>query len=449
MIGAVDEGTGSTRFTVYDNEMNTLYSSKRRIRTFHNNRTAEQDPNEIYNKTMINIKDAIKRFHIRAIGVTNQRETSIFWNNEGMPLANAISWQDKRFSSYAKMLKKEYGDLFIKKTGLIPDPYFSAIKIKYLMSRNPLLREKAANGRIKFGTVDSYILYKMLNRHVTDYSNASRTMLFNIKNLEYDDEILKILDIPEKMLPEPMPSDSFFGSWHGIDINAVLGDQNSSLFGHNLIKDDPVKATFGTGTFIMSLTSDLNGSSRLLKTIAWSMENNIKYALEGSIFDSGSFYNWARSTFSGDPVYQNRIVMVPAFSGLGAPYWEPGARTVITGIDYNSTGSELLSAAIQGIGFQVYDILKEIKNRKYMTCDGSGSRNEFLMQFISDLSNIDVITLNEHEITSFGIAAMAGTASGIIKDINKPGIERIYTPSGRDYRYLYKKWRHAVNLSIS
>ncbi len=448
MIGALDEGTGSTRFIVYDNDMSLIHMNKKRINTFHRDKIAEQDPCEIYRKTMLNINNAVNKFNIKSIGITNQRETTILWNNDGKPIGNAILWQDKRLSSYAKMLKNEYKDLFVRKTGLIPDPYFSAIKIRYLLSRNPLIKEKAKQGKIKFGTVDSYIMYKMLNRHVTDYSNASRTMLFNINNLYYDDEILKILDIPLEMLPEPMPSNSFFGSWHNMDINAVLGDQNASLFGHNLIIDNSIKATCGTGTFIMSLVDKSNNSKKLLKTIAWSMDSNTKYALEGSIFDSGSFYNWAIKVFHGDLKYQDKIIIVPAFSGLGAPYWEPDAKTVITGFNYNSDSSAMLSAAVQAIGLQVNDILMEIKNRRYMTCDGPGSKNQFLMQFISDIANINLITLKEHEITSFGIAAMAGMSSGLIKDIKKPEIERTYAPSGKRYISLYKKWKYALKLSM-
>ena len=420
-----------------------------------------------------------------ALGITNQRETIVLWDRRThSPVYNAIVWQDKRGVSYCEELRRGgYSNLIRKRTGLVVDPYFSAPKIRWLLDNVGNLRTRAEKGEILFGTVDTYLLYRLTNGavHATDYSNASRTMLFDTKKLEWDEELLKLFKIPPRMMPEVRPSAGFFGRSDSrffgreITVSAMIGDQQASLFGQAAFKPGLAKNTYGTGCFVLTCLKERveNPPTGLLGTIAWGLgPNDVTYALEGSILVAGAAIQWlkdgvglmehaseseriALSIRNNDGVY-----FVPAFAGLGAPYWDPNARGLIIGITGGTTRAHLVRAALEGICFQTRDVFEAmIKSScvrvNALRVDGGAAQNDFLMQFQADVLGTKVQRPVVRQTTSLGVAFLAGLKTGMwasLREVEKLwAIEREFVPTMKptEREKIYKRWKEAVKRSRS
>ncbi len=484
-ILTLDEGTTSARAIVWNSSGEQCGIGQYSFTQFYPHPGwVEHDPEEIWRSQKNAMDDAISSAEldynsINAIGITNQRETTIVWNKRtGMPIYNAIVWQDRRTSSFIDTLKENY-NLINDKTGLIPDPYFSAPKIKWILDNVANARELANKGDLKFGTIDSWLLWKLTNGkiHYTDYTNASRTMLFDINKLQWDDELLDIFNIPKNMLPEVMPSSFNYGYTDksitkvSIPVASMIGDQQSSLVGQLAFSSGQVKNTYGTGSFIVvNIGNKPVKSKNLVTTIGYSFEKNkVTYALEGSIFVTGAVVQWlrdglklfevsgeieslARNVSDNDGVY-----FVPALTGLGAPYWDPYARGLIIGITRGTTQANIARSALESITYQTNDIFRVIKSEKNLDVtelrvDGGAVENDFLMQFQSDISNIKVIRPTNLETTARGAGFMAGIATDIWKindlyDLWK--IDKTFYPHMEDEKRnkLYNKWKEAVKRS--
>lgn len=419
-ILSLDQGTTSSRAIVFDHEGNICSMAQHEFpQIFPQPGWVEHDPHQIWGSQASVIAEAISQIginghNIAAIGITNQRETTIVWDADTCePIYNAIVWQDRRTSEYCDSLREAgYADMIREKTGLILDAYFSATKVKWILDHVDGARERANAGKLRFGTVDTWLI-ACLTRfkvHVTDVTNAARTMLFNINTLEWDKDLLRLFDIPESMLPEVKPSSGVMGYTtttifaHELPIAGVAGDQQAALFGQMCVKPGAVKNTYGTGCFLLmnSGNKPIVSKNRLLSTIAWKIGDEVTYALEGSIFVGGSVVQWLRdglrcihssaeveelaeSVSGTDGVY-----FVPALTGLGAPYWDQYARGLICGISRGTTSAHIARAALEGIAFQVYDIVKAMEldsglGITELKVDGGASRNNLLMQFQSDI----------------------------------------------------------------
>ena len=486
-ILSLDEGTTSARALVFDYESRIVGMGQHEFRQIYPRPGwVEHDPEEIWEALRMAFKDAIQGAEIKprqvaAIGITNQRETTILWERSSCrPVYNAIVWQCRRTADYSKKLKDENSDLFKAKTGLIPDSYFSGPKIRWLLSEIPTLRERAYRGEIAFGTVDSFLINRLTggSSHVIDYSNASRTMLFNIKTLEWDVELLEILDIPEEILPEPRPSSSIIGYTDpevfgaSVPIAGDVGDQQSALFGHTAFETGDTKCTYGTGNFLLTNTGKTaSPSQNLLTTIAWGIGREITYALEGSVFITGGAVQWlmeplgiitdpseveelATSLESNDGVY-----FVPAFVGLGAPYWDQYARGVIVGLTRGTGRAHIARATLESIAYLTADVVNAMEKEtdteiEELWVDGGASRNQFLMQFQADILKKKIVTSPIQEITAQGAAYIAGLtvdywgSQDELKKMRK--IERIHEPQMEDTerKLLYQQWMKAVKKSL-
>ena len=466
-IMALDAGTTSNRCILFDEAGNICSMAQKEFRQFFPNPGwVEHDANEIWSTqlgvaveamNMINAKAA----DIAAIGITNQRETAIVWNKEtGEPVYNAIVWQCRRTSDIADALKaKGLEKTFQQKTGLIIDAYFSATKIKWILDNVEGARELANEGKLLFGTVETWLIWKFTKGrvHVTDYSNASRTMLFNINTLEWDDEILEELDIPKSMLPEPMPSSCIYGytdpTFLGdeIPIAGAAGDQQAALFGQTCFSEGEAKNTYGTGCFLLMNTGEkpVYSKNGLVTTIAWGLDGKVNYALEGSIFVAGAAIQWLRDGMrlidsAADSEYMATKVhgthgcyVVPAFTGLGAPHWDQYARGTIVGITRGTNKNHIIRATLESIALQVCDVIDAMKadagiDVRALRVDGGASANNFLMQFQADMIDAPVNRPACVESTAIGAAYLAGLAVGYWKTkedvIKNQQLDRVFTP---------------------
>jgi len=451
-ILALDQGTTSSRAILFDRKQNIVaVEQKEFTQKYPREGWVEHDPMEIINTQFIVMTDVISRARINvkeiaAVGITNQRETTILWDkNTGQPVYNAIVWQCRRTSGIVDSLIKDgLGDYIKKTTGLIPDAYFSGTKIKWILDNVDGAREKAQNGDILFGTVDTWLIWMLSNgkSHVTDYTNASRTMIFDIHKLDWDDTLLKALDIPRAMLPKVLPSGADFGNacinGEEIPIAGNAGDQQAALFGQCCFDKGNAKCTYGTGCFLLMNTGEeaVISANGLLTTIAAGFTDKVQYALEGSVFTGGAVIQWLRDemrllTDSADSEYfaskvkdTGGVYLVPAFTGLGAPYWDMYARGCIVGITRGTKREHIIRAAQESIAYQVMDLLKAMENDlgvklKELKVDGGASRDLFLMQFQSDVCQSSIIRPVVRETTALGAACLAGITEGFWKDIDE------------------------------
>ena len=452
-IIALDQGTTSSRAIVFDKNQNVVGLAQHALpQIYPEEGWVEHDPMEIYATQYGVMAEAITKNNISieeiaAIGITNQRETTILWDKAtGKPIYNAIVWQCRRTAEICEQLKKDGWEKYIKKaTGLLIDAYFSATKVKWILDKVEGARERAKKGEILFGTVDTWLMWKLSQGkiHATDYSNASRTMMFNINTLKWDKKILEILDIPEEMLPEVHPSSFIYGNAdilnNAIPIAAVAGDQQASLFGQGCFEKGQAKNTYGTGCFLMMNTGDkpCRSKNSLLTSIAAStQENCVQYVLEGSIFSGGSVVQWLKDelhffeTSADSEKYAcevcdtGGVYVVPAFTGMGAPYWDMYARGCIMGITRGTKNAHIIRAALESIAFQTHDLVECMQkdtgiSLSALNVDGGASGNNFLMQFQSDILQIPVQRPEMKEITSLGIAQLAGLAIGMFKNIEE------------------------------
>lgn len=489
-IMTLDEGTTSARCIIYDRAGKVISVGQREFKQiFPHDGWVEHDAMEIYSTQMAVAQEALLKASltyrdIDCIGITNQRETTIVWDKEtGRPIYNAIVWQCRRTADTAEWLRdQDYSDMIREKTGLIIDAYFSATKLKWILDNVDGAREKAERGELLFGTVETWLIWKMTGggKHLTDYSNAARTMMFNINTLDWDDEILSILDIPRVMLPEPVPCAGDFGETilelfgGSLPITGVAGDQQAALFGEACFNEGEIKSTYGTGNFLLLNTGNkpVYSSSGLLTTIAWGLNGEVKYALEGSVFVCGAAIQWLRDNlqiikkssisenFASKVSDSDGVVVVPAFTGLGAPYWEPDARGAILGIKRSTKKEHVVRATLESIAFQSDDLIKAMEKdlgRKItdLKVDGGASLNNFLMQNQADISDIHIVRHKSIESTSLGAAYLAGLASGYyrsiediieIKDIDKefyPAIEDVERQRAKT------KWHRAVEAVLA
>ena len=489
-IMALDQGTTSSRAILFDKEGNIVATSQKEFTQFYPKvGWVEHNPMEIWGSQSGVMREVLETNSIRpeevcAIGITNQRETTIVWEKStGKPVYNAIVWQCRRTSEICDELKeKGYEKLIKDKTGLILDAYFSATKIKWILDNIEGAREKAENGELLFGTVDTWLIWNLTRGkvHVTDYTNAARTMLYNIKELKWDDEILEILDIPKSMLPDVKPSSYVYGhtdegmlSGAQIPIAGCAGDQQAALFGQTCFEEGSAKNTYGTGCFMLMNTGEniVESKHGLLTTIAWGVDGKVEYALEGSIFIGGASIQWLRdelrvlydakqSEFYANSVKDtNGVYVVPAFAGLGAPYWDMYARGAIMGITRGANRAHLVRATLESIAYQVKDVLNAMQEDsglklKDLRVDGGASSNNFLMQFQSDILDVNIDRPKVVETTALGAAYLAGLAVEFYnnKDEIKKSwiIDREFIPNMSDDKrnLLYKGWKKAVSRSL-
>lgn len=489
-VMALDSGTTSNRCILF-NEKGEVCSvaQKEFTQFFPKPGWVEHNAKEIWSTQFGVATEAMQRLgvtakDIAAIGITNQRETTIVWDKEtGEPVYNAIVWQCRRTSEYCDSLKaKGLTDTFREKTGLVIDAYFSGTKLRWILENVEGAREKAEQGKLLFGTVDTWLIWKLTNGavHVTDYSNASRTLLFNIQTLQWDDDILKEFNIPKQMLPEVKPSSCVYGttapSLFGgeIKIAGAAGDQQAALFGQTCFNQGEAKNTYGTGAFLLMNTGEkpIFSKNGLVTTIAWGLDNKINYALEGSIFVAGSAIQWLRdqvrliyaapeSEYIAESVPDtNDCYVVPAFTGLGAPYWDQYARGAIVGITRGTTRSHIVRATLESLAYLSYDVLHAMEEDSNITLkslkvDGGASANNFLMQFQSNVNGVPVHRPSCLETTAMGAAYLAGLAVGYWNSkeevIKNWQLSKIFEPqiSKEERIKKIKRWKKAVTYSFN
>ena len=485
-IMALDAGTTSNRCILFDHQGNIVSMAQKEFRQFFPNPGwVEHDANEIWSTQLGVAVEAMNMINakaedIAAIGITNQRETVIMWNKEtGEPICNAIVWQCRRTSGIADELKaRGLEEKFKQKTGLIIDAYFSATKIKWILDNIEGARQLADEGKLLFGTVETWLIWKLTDgkAHVTDYSNASRTMLFNINTLDWDDEILAELDIPRSILPKSMPSSCIYGYTeylgHSIPIAGAAGDQQAALFGQTCFNEGEAKNTYGTGCFLLMNTGEkpVYSQNGLVTTIAWGLDGKVNYALEGSIFVAGAAIQWLRDGMkmidsAMDSEYMATKVkgthgcyVVPAFTGLGAPHWDQYARGTIVGITRGTNKNHIIRATLESIALQVCDVIDAMKadagiEIKTLKVDGGASANNFLMQFQADMLNAPVNRPACVESTAMGAAYLAGLAVGYWENkeevVKNQQLDRVFTPDmEEDERTAKRKgWNKAVKYA--
>lgn len=489
-IMALDQGTTSSRCILFDKAGNICSMAQREFEQIYPKPGwVEHNPMEIWSTQYAVMSEAMalvgaKPKDIAGIGITNQRETTIVWDKEtGEPVYNAIVWQCRRTAKDINLLVKDgYADVIKAKTGLVPDAYFSATKIAWILSNVAGVRKKAEEGRLLFGTVDTWLIWKLTGGavHVTDYTNASRTMLFDIHNRCWDKELLEKFNIPEVMLPMVKPSSCIYGYTDpsvlagNIAIAGAAGDQQAALFGQCCFEPGEVKNTYGTGCFLLMNTGDKPVDSKhgLITTIAAGSDDQLHYALEGSVFTGGAIVQWLRdemrlirsSSQSEDYARMvndtNGVYIVPAFSGMGAPYWNPYARGCVVGLSRGANKEHFIRASLESIAYQTYDVLKAMESDtghivKELKVDGGASANDFLMEFQADILGAKIRRPKCIETTALGAAYLAGLAVGFFKDLNEirdnwqlaSTFESSMAPSDRDN--LLAGWRRAVKCAIS
>lgn len=489
-ILALDEGTSSCRAIVFNQKGEPCATAQREFRQiFPKSGWVEHDPNEIWASQASVIAEVISVMDINGknlagIGITNQRETTVVWDAEtGEPLCNAIVWQDRRTSDLCDRLKAEgKTEMIHKKTGLIIDAYFSGTKIKWILDNVDGARERADKGLLRFGTVDSWLVWKLTRgeAHVTDVSNASRTMLFNINTLDWDDELLELLDIPRSMMPKVCSSSEIYGHTkttifaHEVPIAGIAGDQQAALFGQMCTEPGMMKNTYGTGCFLLMNcgSKPILSKNNLLTTVAWKIGDDVKYALEGSIFVGGSVVQWLRDglrlihvsseieALASSVPDTGGVYFVPALTGLGAPWWDQQARGTITGLSRGTTAAHIARAALEGIAYQTYDIAEAMAKDsglelRELKVDGGASRNNMLMQFQSDILQSKVIRPTVTETTARGAAYLAGLAVGYwsgIDEIRKQwSIDKCFSPKMTEDKVnaAISGWRNAISRTLT
>jgi len=485
---ALDQGTTSSRCILFDKSGSIQSVAQKELtQIFPHPGWVEHDPVEIWESQISVATEAMAKIgansaDIAAIGITNQRETTIVWNKTtGKPVYNAIVWQCRRTSEYCDALKSSGFDKPIKeKTGLIVDAYFSATKLRWILENVPGARQSAEKGELLFGTVDTWLVWNLTKGkiHATDYTNASRTMLFNIHTLEWDEDILRELNIPRNMLPQVHPSSHIYGAaapdilGGQIPIAGIAGDQQAALFGQCCYDEGMVKNTYGTGCFILMNTGTqaVDSKNGLLTTIAWGTDGKVEYALEGSVFIAGAAIQWLRDglkmidnaaeseEYSRQVADSNGVYVVPAFVGLGAPYWDQYARGIIVGLTRGVEKEHFIRATVESLAYQSYDVIKAMEADaipiKALRVDGGAANNNFLMQFQADILGVDVIRPAVVESTALGAANLAGLAVGFYTDKddikNNQRVEKIFTPKmcPSTRSDLIKGWQEAVTRSF-
>ncbi|HEY8660340.1 MAG TPA: glycerol kinase GlpK [Hanamia sp.] len=487
-ILAFDQGTTSSRAILFDKSGSIIsVAQKEFTQIFPSPGWVEHDPHEIWSTQLGVAAEAVSRAglssnDIAAIGITNQRETTVVWDREtGSPVYNAIVWQDRRTSDYCEQLKKQNLETRIReKTGLVIDAYFSATKINWILANVEGARQKAEEGKLAFGTIDSWLIWNMTKGkvHATDVTNASRTMLFNINTLEWDEELLQIFDIPKSLLPEVKQSSEIYGNTSTslfskeIPIGGVAGDQHAALFGQMCIAPGMVKNTYGTGCFMLMNIGNkpIISNNNLLTTIAWKVNGKVQYALEGSIFIAGAVVQWLRDGLNiirtsaevedlATKVKDNGgVYFVPAFTGLGAPHWNQQARGIMVGITRGSNASHIARASLESIAYQTMEVLKAMEadsgiSIKELRVDGGATSNDLLMQFQADVLGTKVIRPRVTETTALGAAYLAGLAVGYWKDMDEIGeqwqMEKCFEPgdSNKNMAEWIKGWNRAVKAA--
>ncbi len=490
-ILALDQGTTSSRAILFDHSGNILTTAQKEFKQIYPHPAwVEHDAEEIWSSQYGVLAEAMAKKNITteqvaAIGITNQRETTIVWERKtGQPIYHAIVWQDRRTADYCNQLKAEgLAQTVQQKTGLIIDAYFSATKLKWILDNVSGARAKADKGELAFGTVDTWLAWKLSSGqlHITDVSNASRTMLFNIHSCEWDDDLLKIFHIPKNILPEVKASSEVYGNSgsiiapsSGVPIAGIAGDQQAALFGQLCTQPGMVKNTYGTGCFMLMNTGSkaVISKNNLLTTIAWKINNRVEYALEGSIFIGGAVVQWLRDglhlirssadveELASQVAETDGVYVVPAFAGLGAPHWNQYARGSIFGMTRGTTNAHIALAALESIAYQTYDVLKAMEadssiSIKELRVDGGATANNLLMQFQSDILHAPVVRPVVYETTALGAAYLAGLAVGFwnsIDDIQKQWqVDKKFIPVANEEKIkeLLKGWQRAVKASIA
>ena len=489
-IMAIDQGTTSSRVILFDKKLNIIGIAQKEIKNYYPKEGwVEHDANEIWLSILacmseVILSTGIQPNEVESIGITNQRETTVVWDKDTqLPIYHAIVWQSRQSDVICNSLREEgLNDWFKKKTGLLIDPYFSGTKLRWLLDKVDGAQEKAEAGQLLFGTIDTWLLYKLTGGmvHATDYSNASRTLLYNIYDLKWDDEILEKLNIPKCMLPKVKDSSGLFGTtapYHffnnEVPITGIAGDQQASLFGHGCFDAGMAKCTYGTGSFMLMNTDGyaVVSENGLLTTLAWGIDGKVEYALEGSIFVAGNAIKWLRDglEFFEDAKESEalatavedsgQIYFVPALAGLGAPYWNDKARGTIFGITGGTTKKHITRATLESLAYQTKDVLYVMNQEsgidlKSLKVDGGATSNNFLMQFQSDMLNVEVVKGEIQETTALGAAMLAGLASGFWDSKEEIAsmlrVKKTYKPTmDKDKRCnMYDGWKRAVKACM-
>ena len=489
LLLSIDQGTTSSRSILFDLKGNKIFSSQFEFQQiFPNSGWVEHNPEEIWKVTLRTIKEAIKKskrlkFKIISIGITNQRETTILWDkNTGKPVYNAIVWQDRRTNKICENLKKrKLENLFRYKTGLFIDPYFSATKVKWILDNISLSKKLLKDKRLMFGTIDTFLIWRLTNKknHFTDATNASRTLMYNINSNKWDEEILKKLNIPKSILPKVKNSADNFGLTskkvigEEIPIHAVLGDQQAAAVGQTCFDKGSVKSTYGTGAFAIMNTGNkkILSKNKLLTTICYRLKNKNTYALEGSIFIAGAGIQWLRdkiklidNAYETEKIAKSKIdndgiYIVPAFTGLGAPYWSPDSKGLITGLTRNTDWKNLVRAVIESVVYQSYDLFEAMKKDglkpKIIKVDGGMVTNNWFTQFLSNILNVEVIRPIVQETTALGVAFFAGYQAGEFKSLKeikyKWKKDTIFVPkiNKKLRNNLLQGWQQAIRKTLA
>ena len=488
-VMAIDQGTTSCRALIFNENCEVIQIAQKEFtQYFPNEGWVEHDANEIWDTQLevINAvlsKAGLSANEITTIGITNQRETTLVWNkNTGEPIGKAIVWQDRRTSDYCDSIREQWKDTIKQKTGLIIDAYFSGSKIRWLLENTPSAKEAAANGDLLFGTMETWLIWKLTGgeSHVSDMSNASRTMIFNIVSQSWDEELMELMGVPASMLPEVkenmddlgVTQSSVFGA--SVPINGAAGDQQSALFGQLCLEPGTAKNTYGTGCFLVANTGSeiVESKNQMLSTIGWKIRGEITYALEGSVFVAGAIVQWLRDSLGllkdasesesmATSVNDNGgVYLVPALTGLGAPYWDQNARGTLVGLTRGSTKNHIVRAALEGIAYQVADVIKAMEGdlgfeMKELKVDGGATSNEFLMKFQAAISDTPVIVAANQERTAVGAALLAGIYAGVwggfedVKSKMAPGKTYSEKSLEIDREKLLAGWKAAVKRSLS
>ena len=485
---AIDQGTTSTKVILFDLKGNIKFKSQFEIKQyFPKNGWVEHNPNEIWLTTLKALKKIIKKAadlkgNIISLGITNQRETTILWNKKtGKPVYNAIVWQDRRTQTYCENLKKrKYEKIFREKTGLFIDPYFSATKIKWILENVKESKKLLKSNNLLFGTVDTFLIWKLTKgkKHLTEATNASRTMLFNINNNKWDFEVLKKLDISKNILPEVKNSADNFGITNKkivgkeIPISAVLGDQQAAAVGQACFEKGSVKSTYGTGAFVIMNTGfkKIYSNHKLLTTICYRLNGKNTYALEGSIFIAGAGVQWLRDKLkiidnayeteriAKSKKYNDGVYVVPAFSGMGAPYWRPDVRGLITGLTRNTDWKDIVRAVLESVAYQSYDLFDSMRKDglrpKIVKVDGGMVVNNWFSQFLSDIINLNISRPKISETTALGVALFAGYQIGEFNSLNEIKLkwkkDRVFSPKLKKSirNNLLNGWKLSVKKTL-
>ena len=488
-ILSIDQGTTSSRTILFNKSGEVVHVSQKEFtQHFPKPGWVEHDALEIWQSVEEVVTETLKKYNakdIAAIGITNQRETTVVWNkNTGLPIYNAIVWQSRQTAEICEELKKQgLNDVFRKKTGLLIDAYFSGTKLKWILDNVQGAREQADRGELLFGTIDTWLTWKLTGgkAHVTDYSNASRTLMYNIYELKWDNELLKYLTVPDSVLPKVCSSSEIYGYTETglfgdkkIPVSGIAGDQQAALFGQACFAEGMAKNTYGTGCFMLMNTGTkaVQSNNGLLTTIAWGIDGKVEYALEGSIFIAGSAVQWLRDglqffkdaaqseTHANDVETSEGVSIVPAFVGLGTPYWDSDVRGAVFGLTRGTTKNHLIRATLESITYQVKDVLMAMEQDsgirlKSLRVDGGAVRNNFLMQFQSNILEVPVDRPVVNETTALGAAYLAGLATGFWKNKEEIAtqwlVDKTFNPaySSNKAAELYDGWKTAVKAAIA